>query len=216
MKKFTLIELLVVVAIIGILASILLPSLSKARIKSIKAVCLSNTNQLGKSFTMNSDNHDGRAFWDEAGVNGNWPWSISHTNTLELDIAPVSYQCPIKDNYDNEGMWDYIAGYHGTDYAYTFLRPNGSMSGATLGGGMEWVDRLSAVQDPTEMPFVSDAIFKTGGDGFYSKNPFGYRTNHLGPYKLDQNVTYVDGHSALTYSGTFKQRYNAGTGYFWW
>jgi len=47
MKKFTLIELLVVVAILGILVSILLPSLSMARIKSKIAVCKSNMKQVG-------------------------------------------------------------------------------------------------------------------------------------------------------------------------
>ena len=47
MKKFTLIELLVVVAIIGILSSMLLPSLSNAREKTRTAVCLSNLKQVG-------------------------------------------------------------------------------------------------------------------------------------------------------------------------
>ena len=59
-KTFTLIELLVVVAIIGILVSMLLPSLAKAREASKYAVCKSNLNQHYKVMYMAVDDNNDR------------------------------------------------------------------------------------------------------------------------------------------------------------
>ncbi|MBN1125406.1 MAG: prepilin-type N-terminal cleavage/methylation domain-containing protein [Sedimentisphaerales bacterium] len=59
-KAFTLIELLVVIAIIGILLSILIPSLKVAKEIAKRTICLAHMHGIGTAWTLYADDNDGR------------------------------------------------------------------------------------------------------------------------------------------------------------
>ena len=69
-KAFTLIELLVVIAIIGILASMLLPTLAKAKKKANRLKCANNLGQISKAVT---------GFGTE--MDGDTPWTMTPTDS---------------------------------------------------------------------------------------------------------------------------------------
>ena len=93
MKKFfTLIELLVVIGIIGILVTLLLPSLSKARKKAHIAVCMSNQHQLGVGVNVLLKDKNGTY-----GIIPNWAGLVGATSTTNHYGAPAPEDRPLNE-----------------------------------------------------------------------------------------------------------------------
>jgi prepilin-type N-terminal cleavage/methylation domain-containing protein len=144
--RFTLIELLVVISMIGILMTMLLPSLRQARDKAYQAVCLSNLKQSNLAIQMYTESHAGKIITITRPANADWSswhgWARQLVNSdfMDLKVNP-EYACPKADTTN----LDTTATYHsyGVNARLTTNNldsPNNSWQQGDIGGQFyEWL-----------------------------------------------------------------------------
>ena len=191
-KLFTLIELLVVVAIIGILASLLLPSLGRACKKAQATVCKNQMKQIFTGFTMYLDDNDeylASVRQDEPNAHSRpWHWSLApylsvkreednEQRTLEVDLDGHVYKCP-----NNNSIQDYGNEASMTGYAMPYWTGYGSQTDSRFDTA-----RINNISSPIEALLLGETNNYYFNGGFTFANVEYYHSDNW-------NRLFVDGH----------------------
>ena len=181
-RAFTLIELLVVVAVIGILASLLLPALGNAKGKAQGTRCLNNLKQIGLATLMYANDHRG-VIQVDAPLSPKTTWAgilATNQNLRPFDVFVCPSYAPRRFTnwFKTYGVrQDIPAEYAGGDFA-ELLKTDG-------------------IRKPTEYLHVADTTSR-GRQGIGSEQFYYFRADSEkevhGRHNLRANGLFIDGH----------------------
>lgn len=209
MVRFTLIELLIVVAVIGILASMLLPALNGARLKGRQIACSSNLGQIGMASAMYVNDYNDWVL--SAKQTGNWVWWYSVYMNMDYLRSEKVFRCPAEPYFvmSSKGV-SYGLNYttFGMDSEDAYVRPQKHSAVSSFG------------RDSTLIWYADSAPYGSGLQGrpdkescivAKGKEPYPVATGVDTPpylrHSLKANAVLFDGHvQSLDYFQIYVQR----------
>jgi prepilin-type processing-associated H-X9-DG protein/prepilin-type N-terminal cleavage/methylation domain-containing protein len=201
-KRFTLIELLVVVAIIGVLASLLLPSLGRARKSAQQSVCMNKQKQHAIAIQMYAEDNDNYAPMTLAGANSTRWFRILAESSYLNGYAAELRSCPNGVTLTDSNWMSSIAMNVNFGYDYGNWQTAAQLNSTHADETMLLMDSYNVNQSIWSTTLSAEKLL--GPDS----------QTRIARHNNKANVMFLDGHAAPLGS-TFLQSTNAGGNNFW-
>jgi prepilin-type N-terminal cleavage/methylation domain-containing protein len=211
---FSLLELLAVIATISILASLLLPILSKAKIRAQQTQCVSNLHQLGLGWVMYYNDNGGRLV-ESYPVNNPNAWILGDmsnpSDATNLDLIRLGklfhynqsveiYHCPADQGVTIGGKHVQNVRSYSMNAYMGERNPNVGYIPNFASQYVQYYAKDSDIRRPSSLFVLLDEDERSINDGFFVPDPtahiwIDFPANSRHRHNYGYAINFADGHS---------------------